>query len=330
MIWTEKKYRFGSIEYNFGDGVWRAERSLLIFRGSPNTEFNVTIGAVTLRSIADGTGNVMLDISDILASYEIGASGSIAFNTGEFTPTERIGFEIKGDLSPASMIIPNNGKISEYAPIIAPTYYLHGLWGMDTQFVLYIPQGVAGVLDFVTFVGGFPIARRFDPGALVGVNVQQGQRIAFYYKEYSEDEEYNVDICSRSINIRTPQCGRRYAMVQWVSAFGLIKRHTFEVRDVETSVSDSVALQNNFGGFRELKGTRKGLRLHLSQLSAYDYWYYADIITSSDVRVAVSEIDADFGEDTRVKVTTKSVTIPNGASVADFDVDVILKDYDII
>ena len=119
-------------------------------------------------------------------------------------------------------------------------------------------------------------------------------------------------------------------MVQWVSAIGLIKRHTFEVRDVETSVSDSVALQNNFGGFRELKGTRKGLRLHLSQLSAYDYWYYSDLVTSSDVRVAISESDADFGEDTRVKVVTNSVTVPNGASISDFDVDVIIKDYGIV
>ena len=323
MIWTEKTYRFGSIEYNFGDGVWRAERSLLIFRGSPNTEFNVTIGAVTLRSITDGTGNVMLDISDILASYAIGASGSIVFDTGKLTPTERIGFKIKGDLSPASMIIPNNGKISEYAPIIAPVCYFQGLWGLSTQFVLHTYPGVSSALQFTEYIDGSPTATAFQPDTLQAV-VIAGNRLVFRVREGIRT------LAVRDINIREPQCGRCYAMVQWVSACGLIKRHTFEVRDVETSVSDSVALQNNFGGFRELKGTRKGLRLHLSKLSAYDYWYFSDIITSSDVRVAVSEIDADFGEDTRVKVTTKSATIPNGASVVDFDVDVILKDYDII
>lgn len=323
MIWTERTYTFGSIEYNFGDGVWRAERSLLIFRGSPNTEFNVTIGAVTLRSITDGTGNVMLDISDILASYAISASGSIAFNTGEFTPTERIGFEIKGDLSPASMIIPNNGKISEYAPIIAPICYLQGLWGLSTQFVLHTSPSVDSVLQFTEYVNGLPITTAFQPDTLQAV-VIAGNRLVFRAREGI------MTLATQSINIREPQCGRCYAMVQWVSACGIIKRHTFEVRDVELSVSDSVSLQNNFGGFREAKGTRKGLRLHLPQLTAYDYWYFSDILTSSDVRVAVSEIDADFGEDTRVKVTTKSATIPNGASVVDFDVDVILKDYDII
>ena len=323
MIWTERKYRFGSIEYNFGDGVWRAERSLLIFRGSPNTEFNVTIGAVTLRHITDGAGNVMLDISDILASYSIGANGSISFNTGELTPTEGIGFEIKGDLSPASMIIPNNGKISEYAPIIAPVCYFQGLWGLYTQFVLHTYPGVSWALQFTEYIDGAPTATVFQPDTLQAV-VIAGNRLVFRVRDGRRT------LAVRDINIREPQCGRCYAMVQWVSACGIIKRHTFEVRDVELSVSDSVSLQNNFGGFREAKGTRKGLRLHLPQLTAYDYWYYSDIITSSDVRVAVSELDADFGEETRVKVTTKSATIPNGASVADFDVDVILKDYDII
>ena len=48
------------------------------------------------------------------------------------------------------------------------------------------------------------------------------------------------------------------------------------------------------------------------------------------MRVAVSEFDADFGEDTRVKVTTNNVTIPNGSSISDFDVDVIIKDYGIV
>lgn len=323
MIWTERTYIFGSIEYNFGDGVWRAERSLLIFRGSPNTEFNVTIGEVTLQSITDGAGNVMLDISDILASYAIGANGSITFNTGELTPTKGIGFEIKGDLSPASMIIPNNGKISEYAPIIAPVCYFQGLWGLSTQFVLHTSPGVSWALQFTEYIDGSPTATIFQPDTLQAV-VIAGNRVVFRVRDGIRT------LAVRDVNIREPQCGRCYAMVQWVSACGIIKRHTFEVRDVELSVSDSVSLQNNFGGFREAKGTRKGLRLHLPQLTAYDYWYFSDIITSSDVRVAVSEIDADFGEDTRVKVTTKSATIPNGASVADFDVDVILKDYDII
>ena len=320
MIWTERTYTFGSIEYNFGDGVWRAERSLLIFRGSPNTEFNVTIGAVTLRSITDGTGNVMLDISDILASYAIGARGSIAFNTGDLTTTESVSFEIKGDLSPNSIIIPPNGEIGLYAPIIAPSCYFKGLWGLSTQFVLHT---LSSTLQLVEYIDGSPTATAFQPDTLQAV-VIAGNRLVFRVREGIRT------LAVRNINIREPQCGRCYAMVQWVSACGIIKRHTFEVRDVELSVSDSVSLQNNFGGFREAKGTRKGLRLHLPQLTAYDYWYFSDIITSSDVRVAVSEIDADFGEDTRVKVTTKSVTIPNGASVADFDVDVILKDYDII
>ena len=320
MIWTKKEYTFGTIEYNFGDGVWRVERSLLIFHGYKNSPFNVTVGDVTLKSVTDGAGKVMIDLTYLFTAYPIGYSGSVKFNTGESTPIVSISFYIKGDLSPNSMIIPTNGEIGIYAPIIAPTCLLQGLFGIKPQFVLSVGQSE---LDYVELVGDTPTTNSFQPNSLQAVSVS-GNRISFLHKD---DVEV---ICSRTINIREQQCGRCYAMVQWVSATGLIKRHTFEVRDVETSVSDSVSLQNNYGGFRELKGTRKGLRLHLPQLSAYDYWYYSDIITSSDVRVAVSEFDADFGEDTRVKVTTNNVTIPNGSSISDFDVDVIIKDYGIV
>lgn len=323
MIWTKNEYIFGSIEYNFKDGVWRAERSLLIFHGAANSTFNVTVGDVTLQAVTDAAGYVMIDLTDLFATYPIGDSGSVRCNTGEYTPTVSISFEIKGDLSPNSMIIPQNGEIGLYAPVIAPAYFLQGLFGVEPQFVLSVGQSVLGNVEYVEYIGGMPTARVFQPNALQAVSVQ-GEKIAFRYREDGEL------ICSRMVNIRPEQCGRRYAMVQWVSSVGLIKRHTFEVRDVETSVSDSVSLQNNFGGFRELKGTRKGLRLHLSKLTVYDYWYYSDIVTSSDVRVAVSDFDADFGEDTRVKVVTNSVTVPNGSSISDFDVDVIIKDYGII
>lgn len=320
MIWTEIDNTFGIIKYNFKNGVWRAERSLLIFRGVANSPFNVKVGDVTLKSVTDAAGDVMIDLTDLFATYHIGDSGSVRCNTGEYTPTVSISFEIKGDLSPNSMIIPPNGEIGLYAPIIAPTCLFHGLFGIEPQFVLSVGQSE---LDYVQLVGDIQSINVFQPNSLQSVSVS-GKSISFIHREVG-----GVTV-RRTINIREPQCGRRYAMVQWVSAVGLIKRHTFEVRDVETSLSDSVSLQNNFGGFRELKGTRKGLRLHLSQLSAYDYWYYSDIVTSSDVRVAVSEFDADFGEDTRVKVVTNSVTVPNGSSISDFDVDVIIKDYGIV
>lgn len=325
MIWTEETYVFGRVEYNFGDGVWRAERSLLIFHGVANSPFNVTVGEVTLKSVTDTEGNVMIDLTDLFAIYNIGDTDSVRFNTGDLTPTESISFEIKGDLSPNSIIIPQNGEIGLYAPVIAPNCFLQGLWGINPQFVIHVGQSITGRIEYIEYTGGIPSAtiQYFQPNTLTSIAVEY-YKIAFVYIENSDS------ICSRTIAIRPHICGRRYAMVQWVSAFGLIKRHTFEIRDVETSVADSVELQNNFGGFRELKGTRKGLRLHLSQLSAYDYWYYSDIVTSSDVRVAVSEYDADFGEDTRVRATTKSVTIPNGVSMADLDIDVILKNYDIV
>jgi hypothetical protein len=123
-------------------------------------------------------------------------------------------------------------------------------------------------------------------------------------------------------------CNRRYASVEWQGRSGMIKRHTWEVRDMKDSAYEQVELADRFNSYRENKGYEETIVLHLDGLTRYDYWYYSDIITSSDVRVALNEVEADFGEDTRVQVLTKSAEQPNANGLYELNVEIKYKRYD--
>lgn len=122
-------------------------------------------------------------------------------------------------------------------------------------------------------------------------------------------------------------CGRTYAAVEWLSRAGMKKRHTLEVVRVTYSTNGATEFQSALG-FDVTKGQAVGLTLRLQGLTRYDYWYYSDIITSNDVRVAVAEIDADFGDETRVQIVTSKVVVPDSAGAYDLEIDVKYKRYD--
>jgi hypothetical protein len=51
-------------------------------------------------------------------------------------------------------------------------------------------------------------------------------------------------------------------------------------------------------------------------------------LTSNDVRVAVNEADADFGDDTRVQILTDGLTQKNADGFYSLDIEVRYKKYD--
>lgn len=108
------------------------------------------------------------------------------------------------------------------------------------------------------------------------------------------------------VELQALQCDKRYAAVRWVSATGNERLHTFEVRDVENSVGEVVNLSTLDGSYNPLKGREDGFTLYLDELSAFDMWYYSDLVTSSRV-----EVSFDGVEWQQVEVQPKSVQIPN-------------------
>lgn len=122
------------------------------------------------------------------------------------------------------------------------------------------------------------------------------------------------------------QCDVRYAMVRWESFTGATRCHTMEVVKAKSETKDAFSLLPIDNEYVDIKGREDGFTLRLSGLSAYDLWYYADMIHSSKVEVS---LDGDTWE--RVQVTKKSFTMPDGeSSDGVLEIQVNWKRYDAV
>lgn len=130
---------------------------------------------------------------------------------------------------------------------------------------------------------------------------------------------------SVTITMAEPDLCRQYALVQWQSRYGGTKRLAWELRDLKNSITTRTDL-DTMEEFDVRKEYDLSATLHLPNLCPYDYWYYADIVYSNDVRIM--PLLAGEQEFRRVDVTTKSISIPNGQMQrTDLNVTVTLRNY---
>lgn len=135
--------------------------------------------------------------------------------------------------------------------------------------------------------------------------------------------------------VRNLDCTRRYACVQWIGRTGIRKRATFEVLGVTEEQDGAIEMLDVHNAYDVRMGLVQSLTLSLDGLNAYDYWYYSDIVTSPDVRVALRAADYDADNDTlrdsaRVAVETKKVRQRdgNGGIFSTLNIEVKYRRYD--
>ena len=139
------------------------------------------------------------------------------------------------------------------------------------------------------------------------------------------DSEKNI---VQSVAIIPRRCGVLYAAVEWVSATGHTRRATWEVREHKQQTGDTVAIATVTNDFDIRKGREDGLTLRLDSLTAFDVWYYGDIVSSSSVRVSL-----DGGQTWQaVKVESKDVTIPDGdgGELQELNIQITYAEYDAV
>ena len=139
------------------------------------------------------------------------------------------------------------------------------------------------------------------------------------------DSEKNI---VQSVAIVPRRCGVLYAAVEWVSATGHTRRAAWEVREHKQQTGDTVAIATVTNDFDIRKGREDGLTLRLDSLTAFDVWYYGDIVSSSSVRVSL-----DGGQTWQaVKVESKDVAIPDGdgGELQELKIQVTYAEYDAV
>lgn len=137
--------------------------------------------------------------------------------------------------------------------------------------------------------------------------------------------------------LRPLDCDMRYALVEWISRSGVKKRATWEVSQVADEQAEAQEIIDIQNAYDIRMGLLQKMTLRLRDLNAYDLWYYSDIVTSPDVRVAVNESDFDMTADeirtsARVAITTKSVKQKDGEGGAwnTLTVEIKYRRYDAV
>lgn len=334
MIWTVlADTGLLLVESNFSDGVFKQEHPTLRVRSRDNREVIFLVDNETVAGYKpDENKMVYIDLTDYFSTIPIGTGV-----TNELKVSTPIGgavvinYDIKGLRNPQYMEIPNalqESPLYYCVSIVPPSKWLNPLFGLNDKVEVYrfadvMPSGANSLLlVYPTRTSIVPIV--LSAQELNSIEIPSDILTNSVALQLLRDN-YTID--KKKYSRQPLICGRRYAAVEWQSRTGMIKRHTWEVRDVKDSAYEQVELAARFNSYRENKGYEEIIVLHLDGLTRYDYWYYCDIITSSDVRVALNEVDADFGEDARVQVLTKSAEHPNANGLYELNVEIKYKRY---
>lgn len=294
------------VRTNFYYSVYLQEQPTIEVLSKNNRAVLVGLGSDVVSYTPDENKMVYVNLTDYMSVF---GDGSIGVGT-PVSSRINVNYLVVGMVSPENMIIPRINDIQDFVPIIQPSkmYALpFGLYGS-------VSVWNNGQSDNV-YYGAFQSKTLPLSPLASNLEIKEGLFVS------CGDIKYSTHISPLS-------CGRAYAAVQWATRWGGVNVMTFEVVDVKQTQENIVELSSRFNGYDVRKGYVQSFVLRLSGLNKYDYWYYSDIITSNDVRVAVNEIDANFGDETRVDVTTKSVTIPNSNGLYSLELEIKYKRYD--
>lgn len=294
------------VRTNFDYSVYLQEQPTIEVLSKNNRAVLVGLGSDVVSYTPDENKMVYVNLTDYMSVF---GDGSIGVGTPVSSRID-VNYLVVGMVSPENMIIPRINDIQDFVPIIQPSkmYALpFGLYGSVSVWNNAQSDDV--------YYGAFQSQTLPLSPLASNLEIKEGLFVS------CGDIKYSTHISPLS-------CGRTYAAVQWATRWGGVNVMTFEVVDVKQTQENIVELSSRFNGFNVRKGYVQSFVLRLSGLNKYDYWYYSDIITSNDVRVAVNEIDANFGDETRVDVTTKSVTIPNSNGLYSLELEIKYKRYD--
>lgn len=132
--------------------------------------------------------------------------------------------------------------------------------------------------------------------------------------------------------MRPNPCGD-LVCVQWLSQTGATRRHLFPFFDIERAVDGAVSLMTSGDGYRVEKNVSNGFTIRLQGLTPYSYWYYADMLLSSDIHAAIDAATAGnatlmASELTAVYIEGQALVTPSAGGLYTFEIKLKYKHYD--
>lgn len=290
--------------FSFANGYWIAERALItITDATPNGNIRLRVQTKAFSTgpwitrldvayIADNSGNLVIDVSDALRMYKNVYDRRVLVADIEQDEGAIQGAQIMGLVNPLKLLMPESPNLSaQYGQYIMP------------------PQRMLQVLDAIAECY-FAQPSQFTIANPEGSFVDANKRAIQCYNKLQIARNGTI-VAEYQLEPVTSQC-RLYAVVEWVSMTGVLRRHTFWVTKPEMEVADKYDLLTNDNSYKEIKGHEDGCTLMIDGLNAYDVWYYSDLAMSSEVRVAIYNGAGVSLGSIPALITTKKVTMPDG------------------
>lgn len=323
-----------TVSYSFSNGYWIAERALVTVT-SATTDGDIRMRVQTKYSLqsawftrvdatykADGNGKVVIDVTDALRAYA-NASGvyAIRVRIDEVTAGTYDSQQVTtmGLINPAKMVMPDGIDLSaQYSQIIMP----------PRRMLQPIAMSVSGLVTIAECYFGGNASAFTIPNAEAAF-VDEDKRTIQCYNKLQIARSGNV-IYDTTLETASNRC-RLYAVVEWESATGVIRRHTFWVKKPQTETANSYELLTNDNSFNIIKGREESCSLMIDGLNAYDVWYYSDLAFSSKVRVNIYNGAGIATGWMNASITTKKMGMYDGDSSSyKVEFDCKYKRYDAV
>ena len=296
---------------NWNTNVYTQERSILTL-----SDYDANTAAIEVVStnpsgisakyvIPIGRAALKIDLSDLVRIAESGGSTGGSFNVKELNSSgvelHSYGktYTIRGRINPKDYyraLPPDDMSETFELAISAPSVMYKRLDSNADPIVFEMADGGGGY-QFATGRVKFPPLTDEPVNFARTIEVPNGAASA---------EFWHLDaIMHYRYPLKELECGKRYAEVEWVSFTGQTRRHVFEVVKLMEETTNEVSMEMITNEYDVRKDRRVSFSLRLDGLTAYDYWYYSDLVTSSSVKVSLSRTNYR-----QVQVTAKKSTIP--------------------
>ena len=116
-------------------------------------------------------------------------------------------------------------------------------------------------------------------------------------------------------------------MVAWTSQTGARRQHLFVLSELMLNADESTQLIAEHDGYKVVKNVSNGLKIRLDGLTPYSYWYYADMIMASDLKVGVAPLWTSGFQDAYCIDNNKSVA-QYQKGLMTFEATIKYKHYD--
>ena len=322
----------------FDEACWLADTNILIV----SLNVGIVADGVVLSETRGGDAiavwsffgrQTKLDVSELLRLKAYGAtdgkvSGSmwLRLNNSDQDYDLQVTYSTQGRANPLKewMVASHEGGFQLLPSVI----YKWGAVGDEFRGPIYIPSGEAGTWALKGDVTG-NVA--LTVGALTNATITGNNNELTIVNTIG-----GVANVVQRVRLRPRVCDEELAYVMWTSRTGGYKRVLMQRCKASVSQVDRVSLVDSvwFGGsgqpidyYHGFAGEEEEFTLRLEHLTAYDVWWYSDLLTSDYVAVA----DEGFNSSTAktVEVTTKSITIPNGSgNDTTFEIKVKYKSSD--